>query len=43
MSDEDIFQNKQDCKYIHCRSEFLEVSAYEIDENIGNHSDEETV
>ena len=41
--DEDILQNKQDCKYIHCRSKLLEFAADKIDQYISDHSDKDSI
>ena len=43
LLNEDIFEDEQGCKNVHCRSQFLEVSAQCVKQNICNHSDEDAV
>ena len=42
-SDEDVFQYEENCQYIHCRSQLLEVAAYKVYEHVCDHSDEDAV
>ena len=41
--DEDVFQDKENCKDVHCWSNLLEVSADHVHQYVRNHTEKDTV
>lgn len=41
--DEDVFQDEQCCKDVHCNVKFLEVSANKVDYYVSDHTQKDTV